>query len=130
MQIKNPLIINDSFEYKSHLKFKELKMLINDKIKTIYIGCCGEDIISNVEVFDDGNDFLIQNLYIREDYRGCGITHHILNLLINKYGTNKLKGLYLDVDENNFIIKTYNKYKFKEVFKHYDSSIIRMKYEG
>lgn len=97
----------------------EQAMESRDKYNTYIVKNSTDNILgfvqlSNFDKVNTGNGVYINNLYVREQYRGKGVATAVLNFISNKFNEVMLE-TYYDIPGN----KLYQELGFKEIGKIY-----------
>lgn len=98
-----------------------LKMLDNDSLGRVFLIYAGGEIAGyTVLTFGyslefHGRDAFVDELFLREKYRGQGIGQQTLEFLSSVCAESGVKALHLEVDhKNNTAQQTYRKFGFKD----------------
>lgn len=92
----------------------QIQGLAHDDNAVARVGIAGDEVICYYSFYNICGEGNINNLAVREDYRGEGIGSFMLDDMIKVAKELNLSGLTLEVNENNAVaISLYKKFGFK-----------------
>lgn len=109
MQIENECF---SRPYSSESFLQDLR---GDKVKA-FVKILNEKIVGFISLYIFLDEANLQQIAVLEDFRRKGISSELIEYSVEYLKQNKVKKIYLEVNETNFVaIKTYEKFGFKQV---------------
>lgn len=109
MQIENECF---SRPYSSESFLQDLR---GDKVKA-FVKILNEKIVGFISLYIFLDEANLQQIAVLEDFRRKGIASELIEYSVEYLKQNKVKKIYLEVNETNFVaIKTYEKFGFKQV---------------
>lgn len=92
-----------------------LQDLRGDKVKA-FVKILNEKIVGFISLYIFLDEANLQQIAVLEDFRRKGISSELIEYSVEYLKQNKVKKIYLEVNETNFVaIKTYEKFGFKQV---------------
>ena len=94
--------------------YEQIKQLVSDKNAVARVGIIDGKVVCYYSFYNICNEGNINNLAVREDFRGIGIGKLLIEDMINVAKDSKISALTLEVNENNTVaIGLYGKFGFK-----------------